>query len=342
MIDGWIGSESFLKKNKKNLPIFENVVVFPGTIEKLLEQAHAYAEDYQYNLANEKFHEALQYTSGDEVTLSVYAYSLYEARDFEKAKEICERLLEIGPSMYFEAMELYLTICMQLRQFTQVEKIIESLLEEGVIPEEQLDKFTRLKNLNADIAENKRAQEDGEVIQQSFENEFSIEGFLEKKAEEQLVIVHELMMANIRPVALSLKEIIEHEQTHPFVKSLILLLLVEQEVAIWLDIKKFDRVLTVNPAQLELPTKLPHFQAVMDIVIKKLEQEPSTLELVKHLIEKHAITTYPFEWLDYDDEEVALGYIKYVGAMFGEVQGMDNEVFDFLYHLEKLTELQHM
>ncbi|KGR83392.1 tetratricopeptide repeat protein [Lysinibacillus odysseyi] len=331
-----------MKKNKKKLSMFENVVVFPGTVEKLLDQAHAYAENYQYDRANEKFNEALQYTAGDEVTLSVYAYSLYEAREFEKAKEICERLLEIGPSMYFEAMELYLTICMQLRQFTQVEKIIESLMEEEVIPEDQIEKFTRLKNLNADIAENKRAQEDEEMIQESIGNEFSIEGFLEKKAEEQLIIVHELMMTNIRPIAFSLKEIIEHEQTHPFVKSLILLLLVEQEVSMEIEIKKFDRALSVNPARLELPTKLPHFQAVAGMVMKELEQEPSTLELVQHLIAKHAIATYPFEWLDYSDEDVALSYIEYVGAMFGKAQGMNGEVINFLHHLEKLTELQHM
>lgn len=332
-----------MKKNKKKqLPTFENVVVFPGTVEKLLNQAHTYAEDYQYDLANDKFEEALQYTPGDEMTLSVYAYSLYEVREFEKAKGICERLLEIGPSMYFEAMELYLTICMQLREFKQVEKIIESLMEEGVIPENQLDKFTRLKNLNADIAENKQMQEDQNDILESSENNFLIEGFLEKKTEEQLVIVHELMMANIRPIALSLKEIIEHEQTHPFIKSLVLLLLVEQEVSMEIEIKKFDQTLTVNPVQLQLPTKMPHFQAVADIIMRELEQEPSTLELVQHLIAKHAIVTYPFEWLNYDDEDVALSYIDYVGAMFGKLQEMDHEIIDFLNYLEKLTELQHM
>lgn len=332
-----------MKKNKKKqLPMFENVIVFPGTVEKLLDEAHAFAEDYRYDLANEKFEEALQYTPGDEMTLSVYAYSLYEAKDFEKAKEICERLLEIGPSMYFEAMELYLTVCMQLRQFKQVEKIIESLMEEGVIPEDQIDKFTRLKNLNADIAENKQMQEDVVVTQETAENDFTIEEFMERKTEEQLVIVHELMMANIRPIALALKGIIEHEKTHPFVKSLVLLLLVEQEVTMEVEMKKFDRTLTVNPAQLEVPTKMPHFQAVEAIITKELEQEPSTLELVEHLIAKHAIVTYPFEWLDYDDEDVALGYIDYVGAMFGKLQEMDYEMIDFLHHLEKLTELQHM
>ena len=38
--------------------------------------------------------------------------------------------------MYLEVMELYLTICMQLKQYKQVEQIITSLLEEGAIPDE--------------------------------------------------------------------------------------------------------------------------------------------------------------------------------------------------------------
>jgi len=136
---------------------------------------------------------------------------LYEARDFEKAKDICERLLETGPSMYFEAMELYLTICMQLRQFNQVEKIIESLLEEDVIPEEQLGKFKRLKDLNADIAESKRLQEEREIVQASIGNDLSTAQFIAKTPEEQLMFVHELTLANIRPIAPQLKEIIEDD-----------------------------------------------------------------------------------------------------------------------------------
>ena len=331
-----------MKKKKKSLSVFENVVVFPGTVERLIEQAHAYVGDYRYDMANEKFEEALQYTAGDEMTLSVYAYSLYEAREFKKAKEVCERLLEIGPSMYFDAMELYLTICMQLREFKQVEKIIDSLMEEDVIPDDQLEKFARLKNLNAEIAENKRIQEEEVVIQEEVEKEFDAEDFLNKPTEEQLAAVQELMMSNIRPVAPVLKDIIEHEKAHPFIKSLMLLLLVEQEVPMEMEIEKFERVMAVNPAELELPTKMPQFQTVSAIIARELEQEPSTLELVQQLLAKHAIATYPFEWLDYGPEDVARGYIDYVRAMFGEVQGTDDEIIGFLQHLEKLTELQHM
>lgn len=332
-----------LKKKRKPLQKFENIIMFPGAIETLLSQAHSYAENYQYDLANTAFEEALKYSEGDELTLSVYAYSLYEAKNFEKAKEICERLLAIGPSMYFEVMELYLTISMQLRQFKQVEKIIDSLIEEDAIPIDRLEKFERLRKLNAEIAENKQQLEEPVLSEQELDEEdFSLEQFLKQSPNEQLMLVHDLTITNIRPIAQSLKQVIEHNETHPFIKSLLLILLVEQEVAMDVTIHKFGVTQRVNPAQLQLPTRLPHFQNVSAIIGEELEQEPSKLELVQYLIAKHSIVTYPFEWLQYEDKDVATGYMNYVNTMFGEVQEKDDEIISFLQEVEKLTELQRM
>ena len=274
-------------KEKKKLTKYGNVVLFPGAIERMLMEAHELAENYQFAQANELFEKVFQYTEGDEMSLSMYAYSLYEAKSFQKAKDVCEALLSLGPVMYFEAMELYLTICMQLRQFKQVEKIIESLLEEGAIPEEQLEKFERLKNLNADIAENQSLQAETEIIEEVDVVEFDVALFLEKTVEEQMMIVHDLTNKNIRPFVTELKGIVENTSTHPFIQSLILVLLVEQQVAMDVTVTKFDRVQTINPAELELPTKLPQFQAISEIALDRLEQEPSILELVQYLIAKH-------------------------------------------------------
>ena len=53
-----------------------------------------------------------------------------------------------------------------------------------------------------------------------------------------------------------------------------------------------------------------------------------------------SIVTYPFEWLDYESDDVAISYIDFVRSMFGEIQEMDYEIIEFLQKLEKLTELQ--
>lgn len=332
-----------MKNKKKRIKGYKNVVLFPGTVERLISQAHEYVENYQFDEANENFSEALQYTEGDELTLSVYAYSLYEAKSFEKAKEVCEQLLSIGPTMYLEVMELYLTICMQLKQFKQVESIITSLLEEGAIPENQVEKFERLKNLNANITQ----MDDDSQLEFQTENKLNLEEydvyqFLSLNPNEQLIKIQELTEVNVRPIVEQLKSIIEHDKSHPFIKSLILILLVEQEVNVEIKINKFHRSMVVNPSTLPLPTKLPQYQAITSLVIEKLDQEPSKLEMLEYLISKHAIVTYPYEWLDYDSEDVALAYIDLVSLMFGNVQEMDYELVDFLQNLEKLTELQEV
>lgn len=332
-----------LKRKQKKLTTFDNVVLFPGAVDKLIEQAHEHVENYQYDLANQKFEEALKYSEGDELTLSVYAYSLYEAKSYEKAKDVCEQLLSIGPTMYLEVMELYLTICMQLKQYKQVESIISSLLEEGAIPKDQIEKFERLKEINANIAGNMEKQEDleNETIEISAET-FSLDNFLKLSPNKQLNEVHELTSRNIRPIVPQLKTIIENDMTHPFIKSIILILLVEQEVDINLSISKFGEKRDVNPSTLSLPTKMPQFNQISKIVIDRLDKDPSTLELVEYLIAKHAIVTYPFEWLKYEAEDVAQSYIDFVKTMFGNVREMDYELVEFLQNLEKLTELQEV
>jgi len=332
-----------LKRKQKKYTTYENVVIFPGTVEKLIARAHEYVENYQYDLANNSFEEALKYTEGDEVTLSVYAYSLYETKSYNRAKEVCEQLLSIGPTMYLEVMELYLTICMQLKQYKQVESIITSLLEEGAIPQEQIDKFERLKELNANIADNAKKQEDTVTSVNELDEElFQLDKFMSLAPNKQLTLVHELTTMNIRPIVQSLKAIIENEDTHPFIKSIVLILLVEQQVDVNLKIRKFDQEKYVNPSVMELPTKLPQFKEVSKIIIEKLEKEPSTLEMVEYLLSKHAIVTYPFEWLHYETEDVAMSYIDLVRMMFGNVQEMDYELVEFLQILEKLTELQEV
>ncbi|KGR78676.1 tetratricopeptide repeat protein [Ureibacillus manganicus] len=330
-----------MKKKKKKIQKYENVVVFPGTVDRLISTAHQYVENHQFDLANQHFQEALQYTEGDDLTLSVYAYSLYESKAFEKAKEVCDQLLSIGPTMYLEVMELYLTILMQLKEYRQVETIISSLLEEGAIPASQVDKFERLKNINANIVGSSEHFQEVAFSDEVQETEkFELNHFQSLTSNQQLLLIQELTESNIRPIVENLKDIVEHEWTHPFVKSLILILLVEQEVNVTLTISKFQRTMEVNPSKLLLPTKLPKYQQVLSIVIDRLEQEPSKLEMVEYLISKHAIANYPFEWLDYESEDIAYAYIDFVSLMFGSVQEVDYELIDFLQKLEEITELR--
>ncbi|QDP99602.1 hypothetical protein FOH38_02960 [Lysinibacillus fusiformis] len=329
-----------MTKRKPHVIKHDNIVVFPGAAQMLMREGHVFAENYQYEEAVASFEKAFLYEDGDEGALSAYAYALYELKDYVKAKEICEKLLAMGTTLYVEVMELYITICMQLKEYHQVEAVISALIEENVIPAAQLEKFERLQSLNKEVAKNLQQKEDTQVMIE--QQEYELANFSSLTPNEQSMRLHRLMDTNVRQLKMALKTIIESPNIHPFVQSLALLLLVEQEVSIELKVTKFDQIKTINPVELALPNQLPQYGQVKKIIENKLEQDPSTMEMVQYLMAKHAIVTYPFEWHPFETDDVAYSYIDFVQSMLGKVQEMDYELIDFLQLLEKLTELQEV
>ncbi|MFJ7731446.1 DUF3196 family protein [Lysinibacillus sp. NPDC097231] len=329
-----------MTKRKRHVIKHDNIVVFPGAVQTLIREGHMYAENYQYEEAIASFEKAFLYEAGDELALSAYAYALYETKAYDKARNICEQLLAMGTTLYVEIMELYITVCMQLKEYHQVESLISTLLEENVLPVEQLEKFERLRNLNREVARNIRKQEDAQQILE--EQEYELTKFSELTPDEQSIRLHRLMDTNVRQLKSPLKAIIECSTIHPFVQSLALILLVEQEVSVDITVSKFDQTMMINPTKLVLPNQLPQYRAVKKVIEDKLEQDPSTLEMVQYLMAKHAIVTYPFEWHPFEADDIAYSYIDFVQSMLGKVQEMDYEIIDFLQMLEKLTELHEV
>lgn len=314
-----------------------NIIVFPGAAQKLINEGHQFTEKFQYEEAVACFEKAFLYEDGDEAALSAYAFALYELKAYEKAKDVCAQLLAMGTSLYVEVMELYITVCMQLKEFHQVEALIDALIEENALPPAQLKKFERLKDLNIEITKNRQQKEAAHKLIE--EQEYELETFSALEPNQQASRLHRLMETNIRQLKEELKKIIESDNIHPFVKSLALILLVEQEVSIEIDVRKFEHAKKVNPMHLQLPTQLPQYVQVKEIVENELEQDPTTLEMVQYLMAKHAIVTYPFEWSPFEVDDIAYGYIDFVHSMLGKVQEMDRNVIGFLQQLEKLTEL---
>lgn len=315
------------------------VVLFPGMVEKIIERAHVAAESSRYAEANELFEQALSYKNGDEYMLSVYAHSLYEVKNYARAKEICEDLIALQPEFYFEVMELYLTICMQMKEFQQVEKIIQTLFDQQVIPVEQQEKFQRIQHLNKRIASNKQKLEQEEVVESTIQEQ-DVNQFLNLTVMEQLIRTQQFAELNIRPYKHFFKAIIEAETMHPFIQSLLLILLVEQEVSIDITVAKFGMVKKINPANYHLPTELPQFQEMYSLLTERFEQNPTILEMLQQVLSKHAIVAYPFEWTPYDSVDVANTYVQYVNAMFGQIEEHDYDIMKMIQMLDDLSDLQ--
>ena len=317
-----------------------NIVLFPGMVERLIERAHEAVELSCYEEANELFEQALGFQKGDEYMLSVYAHSLYEVKNYARAKEICEELIALQPEFYFEVMELYLTICMQLKEFQQVEKIIETLFNEQMIPIEHQEKFQRIQELNKRIALNKQQLEHEKQVESLLKEQMDINRFLNLPVMEQLILVQQFSEVNIRPYKNMLKGMIEEDEVHPFIRSLLLSLLIEQEVSIEISVSKFGMEKKLNPAESKLPTELPQYQEIRNILAERYDQNPTVWEMLQEVLSKHAIIAYPFEWTPFHSVDVANTYVQYVNEMFGQFEEHDCDIMKRIKLLDHLSELQ--
>ena len=81
----------------------------------------------EFEKAVEAFDQAIIYEPDYPEFLGPYAVALYETKDFQRAREIAARLLHSGTTNYIDAMELYLTISIQLQEYEEVEMTIDTL-----------------------------------------------------------------------------------------------------------------------------------------------------------------------------------------------------------------------
>lgn len=333
-----------MRKKYGKLQKKENIIVFPGMVDRLISEGLKHAEDFQYDLAVDSIRQALTYIEADEQTLGVYAYSLYEIREFAEAKTVCEELLKLGPTYYFETMELYVTILMELRQFGEVKEIVESLLEEGVVPLDKVDKFEQLLTLNERVAK----QKGGQILEDTPHNNqidvslFQYDTFSRFPEDKQQQLLVELEGENLTPIENELVTIIEDDLISPITKSFALLLMVHEGIDREITIEKFGYQMILTPKNLPEPAQTSTVEAVLEMTEDALGQNPTKLEMVHDLIIRHSFATYPFEWFSFGEEEVAEAYIDYVGGMLGEDVSCEGKLYDLLVRIDVLFELRSM
>lgn len=318
-------------KKKEVKFLSKNVVMFPGMYERLLTEAHNAAEEQNYSIAVEKFSEAFKCGDGDEHSLAVFSYSLYELRMFEEAREVAETLLALGPDRYFEAMELYLSICMELRDFHHVNKLVSSLLEENIVPEPSVEKFQSILNLSEKLT---GLSEEVVTVETPSNEMFELEMFKSLPIYTQMQHVSMLEQMNIRPIVEEIIAIIEDMDLHPIIRSVALYMLVVQQVECVVQVEKFGYTESINTSDLTFPEEMPVTKEVLLLIEELLLKESSMYEVAKPMIARHILASYPFEWFGHESKEVAQGYVDFIHKIFGQSNPEMNEMISLIEDLE--------
>ncbi|WP_137743951.1 tetratricopeptide repeat protein [Robertmurraya siralis] len=280
------------KKGRKRIK--GNVIQFPDLEKRLLDKGLEQLQQKNFTEAVKWFEEAksLAPKDGDVYVGLVLAY--YEAGVFEKAKQLAEDMLKEGIGEYFQTVDLYLMILVQLHEYEKIMTTIEVLQDEKEIPFEKQEHFSKLLAFCKRMIENKVEQDERS---QYADDENKNTNLLANKDPNQLVLaIAELAHKNVRQYITEVKQYLESEEGHPFLKTMLLNILQEQEYEKEIQVEKFGKVKLVVPSLLIPSTEMKQMKDVQKELFHLENEDPVLYQHIMSLIERHLYLLYPFEW----------------------------------------------
>lgn len=320
------------KRKVQKLNHYENVFIFPGTIERLVDDGIRCVEHHQYEEAVQVFEEALQFDPEAEQFAFVFAVALYEMKDYQRSKKYAFLAMEHGIVDHLYALELYITNLIQLAEYEEVEMRTDKIVEDNALSQDELKKFIYLRDLNRRLTlrYKKEAVEEAEIPPP-----FSLESFKEKDLLAQQQTLAFLQGENLERAVPLLKEIAESTDVPPSIISFALTLLQGVHYNQKVTVQKFGHTKEVIPRQLVLPNENEKNDFVLQEIAERLEKDPSKHQFAESAIQKFMMTAFPFDWGDYSVEEIAETYILYIESLVSDKEEPRTQLFKLIEKVDQ-------
>ncbi|RFU62586.1 tetratricopeptide repeat protein [Bacillus sp. V59.32b] len=286
----------------------DNIILFPNLAGRLVDKGLDQLAKKDFRQAADLFTQARELEPENPDLNVGLVVSLVELGYYSEAKDLCKELLNKGIGDYFQVVNIYLMVLLQLNEHDEMASTIKVLLEDNHIPFDKVEHFEKMLQFSQRVTEEKQNQEI--IREEKIHHDIEKDGLFEDKTESEiLVTITRLTEVNIRPYVLEIKRFLLDEQANPFYKTLLINILKEQEYDKEVDVWKFDETVTLIPIDLGDVLESKFLVGVTKLVEERLGQKNPTLyEMVKSLIERHNFILYPNDPSDGRFEEWAAAY----------------------------------
>lgn len=317
-----------------------NMVIFPGAFTTQVEKAVRAADRHDFMEAVRQFDIAQELGDMDPELLLVFAYSLYEVRQFDQGLLICEKLLQEGFEQYEELMDLYVTLLVELRRFEEADTLISTLIEEQVLSPERKEKWLHLRDLSGRIAANAEVKNVAEPLDELNPELYQLDSFLMNPVVKQYQLLLQAFEGDCQKLESEWRAIVEQETVHPVTQTLALLLLMSTGSMEIVRVRKFNWDQPWVPAALDEPFENDRFQHLVKLIEENLENEPSAYLLIRDTFQHHAYLQYPYVWNGFADQDVVEGYTLYFQELLsGESHRVNHRVLRMIHKIDQLYAL---
>lgn len=267
------------------------IIPFPNLKDRFFDKGTTLLKEKKYREALEMFSEAKKLNEDNSEIHLGMAICFMELGELVEAKKICKKMLLEDIGHYYTVLQIYLTILIQLREYHEVQTTIEAVLEENHLPAESAEHFYKLLEFSRKMTQSSDDLVDD--VEDESDNTY-IEDIL-ASTNKQIAFIQSLRDRNINKHFSSLKVLLENPNSHPMVKSMVLHLMIENEIEKEVTVYKFGESIRVIPSQLDDIAELPFTKKVLTRLDDTLGNEnPTLFETVKELWVRHLYVLFPF------------------------------------------------
>lgn len=282
----------------------EKIILFPNVERRLAEKGIEALQGKNFREAVELLEQAYEFDPDNTDVMAALLLAYFEAGAFRKAKELCSEMILTDAGDYFQLTEMYLSILIQLHEYKEITDVLEALFEEREVPAAKREHFQTILQFCKRMAENEPSQKyvfDLDDPQPETEESAEIrpgelDFFNITDLKEQVVLAGKLASQPVGPLLPDIAAFLEADTGHPFLKTMLLNVLKEQQFDKPMTVKKFGEQLIVRPAELPELHLIPiEVKTVRLLEEELMHSEPVLLESVLSLVHRHYMAVYPFE-----------------------------------------------
>jgi len=299
----------------------DNVIFFPDLDKRLLQKGLDAIQEKRFKEAVLFLEEAKERNPVHSDINIGLILSYYELGLLDQAKQIAKEMLKEDQGDYIQVLDLYIMILVQLHEYEEIVTTIEVLLEEHQIPANKIEHFSKML-----IFSRKMADSSSPVDKDDYSEEEPLDAdtnLMEvEDPQEQMLLIAKMSTQNIRAYIEEVELYLRDEEKNPFLKTMLINILQEQEYEKEVVIQKFDRTIVIKPTALKDMKEQEQYQKITSILIDYVESnDPILFENIKMLIDRQIFLLYPFTLDDYREETWAAAYHAVVNQYFGQEDG---------------------
>jgi tetratricopeptide (TPR) repeat protein len=284
--------------NKKER-IKSNIIRFPNLSGRLLEKGMDTLKNKKYEVSLSCFEQLLQSDAMHPQGNLGLVLSLVELGRLQEAKVRCDKMLKEGIGEYYDVLQIYLSILVQLSEYITVVTVIEAVLEEQKIPAEKAETFYQLLQFSRKVIEQEgipEIKENPEKMVKENPNLSSLNDMLASdRADSQWIAVQQLKKLGSELTVPLFEAFLLDKSKHPAVKSLILQYFKENNLNKTVRLEKYGQIKEVDITQLEEWNEQPFYIEVKSLIQDELEQNnPSLLDIALAVWKDYTLALYPF------------------------------------------------